>query len=315
MSSNQKHILVTGGAGFLGRHLCNMLLKDRLTMVHCLDNLISGKLENIKEFKDCPNFDFIEYDICNKINFPKIHEIYHLACIASPDKYKEYSVETLDTCFIGTKNVLELAKLHKSKVLFTSTSEIYGDPMVHPQPEEYYGNVNTMGERSCYDEGKRVGETLCYQYRKNFGLDIKVVRLFNTYGPYMDIHDGRVITNFIKQIQKGENIIIYGDGNQTRSFCYVDDTISGIMSMMNSTESGPINLGNPYCEFTLNHLVHIFEKIINKKLEIKYIDFTENDPKQRKPVIIKAKTRLGFDPKILIDEGLRKTMDYFTIRQ
>lgn len=311
-SSNMvKYILVTGGAGFLGRNLCKKLLQNNMNKVICLDNLITGNESNIEEFVNHPNFTFIKYDITQTINFPKIDEIYHLACIASPDKYKLYSIETLKTCFLGTLNVLGLAKQHRAKVLYTSTSEIYGDPHVHPQPEEYFGNVNTMGERSCYDEGKRIGETLIYEYRRKFQLDLKVVRLFNTYGPYMDINDGRVITNFIKQIIKGEKLQIYGDGSQTRSFCYVDDLISGLIAMMNSSESGPFNLGNPYCEFTLNELVRIFEKVLDKKLEVEYLEATENDPKQRKPVITKAQQKLGFEPYIHLKEGIKKTWDYF----
>jgi UDP-glucuronate decarboxylase len=276
-----------------------------------MDSLITGDENNISEFKNNPNFTFVQYDVTNTINFPRINEIYHLACIASPDKYKLYSIETLKTCFIGTLNILELAKQHNAKVLFTSTSEIYGDPNVHPQPEEYYGNVNTMGERSCYDEGKRICETLIYEYRRKFRLDIKIVRLFNTYGPYMDINDGRVITNFIKQILIGQKLRIYGDGSQTRSFCYVDDLIIGIVAMMNSKEYGPFNLGNPYCEFTLNELVCIFEKIIGRKLEVEYLKSTENDPKQRKPIISKAQLKLGFEPYTTIEEGIQKTIDYF----
>jgi UDP-glucuronate decarboxylase len=308
-----KYILVTGGAGFLGRNLCKKLLQNHMNKVICLDNLITGNESNIEEFLQNPNFTFIKYDITMSINFPKIDEIYHLACIASPDKYKLYSIETLKTCFLGTLNVLGLAKQHRAKVLYTSTSEIYGDPHVHPQPEEYFGNVNTMGERSCYDEGKRIGETLIYEYRRKFQLDLKVVRLFNTYGPYMDIHDGRVITNFIKQIMKGEKLQIYGDGSQTRSFCYVDDLISGLVDMMNSVEMGPFNLGNPYCEFTLNELVDVFEKVIGRKLEVEYLEATENDPKQRKPVIQKANTKLGFNPQIHLEEGIKKTFDYFNV--
>ena len=243
--------------------------------------------------------------------FPHIDEIYHLACIASPDKYKKYSIETLVTSFTGTKNILDLAKKHNAKILFTSTSEVYGDPLVHPQPEEYFGNVNTVGERSCYDEGKRVAESLIYEYRNKFGLDLKIVRLFNTYGPYMDLNDGRVITNFINQIMKEQNLKIYGDGTQTRSFCYVDDMIQGLVSMMESTETGPINLGNPNCEFTLNELVAVFEKVVSKKLNVDYSEATENDPKQRKPVIDKAHRLLGFDPKIKLEEGIQKTMSFF----
>jgi len=240
-----------------------------------------------------------------------VDEIYHLACIASPPKYKEYSIETLMTSFVGTKNVLDLANRYGAKVLFTSTSEVYGDPLVHPQPEEYFGNVNTYGERSCYDEGKRVAESLIYEYRRNYGLDVKIVRIFNTYGPYMDIDDGRVITNFIKQIIAGKPLVIYGDGTQGRSFCYVDDMIDGLYRLMNSVEHGPINIGNPNTEFTLNELVGQFEGILGRKLEVVYIEATENDPKQRKPIIEKAQRLLGWSPSVGLTEGLEKTMRYF----
>jgi len=307
------NILVTGGAGFLGRHICKKLLENQQTTnkVICMDNLVTGKYSNIEEFVGNPNFKFVNFDIKNKIFLPQVDKIYHLACIASPDKYKQYSIETLVTSFIGTKNILDLAKKHNAKLLFTSTSEVYGDPLVHPQPEEYFGNVNTVGERSCYDEGKRVAETLIYEYRKKFNLDLKIVRLFNTYGPYMDLNDGRVITNFINQIISGENLKIYGDGSQTRSFCYVDDMIEGLISMMESSELGPINLGNPNCEFTLNELIKVFEKVVSKNLSVDYSDATENDPKQRKPDITKAQQLLGFDPKIGTEEGIQKTMSYF----
>ena len=304
-------ILVTGGAGFIGRHLCKKLLENEENQIICLDNLITGSLRNIKEFEKNPNFCFINHDIIEPFELPIIHEIYHLACIASPDKYKIHSLETLNTCFIGTKNILNLAKKYNAKLLFTSTSEIYGDPNVHPQPEEYFGNVNTMGERSCYDEGKRIGETLIYEYRNKFNLNLKVVRLFNTYGSYMDINDGRVITNFIKQIINKDSLYIYGDGKQTRSFCYIDDMIKGLISMMNSNELGPINLGNPYCEITLNDLVIVFEKIINYKLDVKHIEATQNDPKQRKPDITKASLLLGFLPIVDYEDGIKKTMEYF----
>jgi UDP-glucuronate decarboxylase len=304
-----KHIVITGGAGFIGRNLCSKLIDNNY--IYCIDNLITGSMENIREFMSHPNFTFIEHDICNVIQLKNVDEIYHLGCIASPDKYKEFSIETLRTCFIGTLNILELAKQHGSKFLFTSTSEVYGDPHVHPQPEEYYGNVNTVGERSCYDEGKRVAETLIYEYNKKYGLDTKIVRLFNTYGPYMSIDDGRVITNFIKQIKKGEFLQIYGDGKQTRSFCYIDDLLEGLISMMNSIQKGPINLGNPHCEFTLNELVQEFEKITDKNLYTKYLPGTENDPKQRKPNIEKASQLLNFRPKVGLQEGLKKTIDFF----
>jgi len=311
-----KHILITGGAGFIGSNLCIFLLKDPENIIYCIDNLITGNTKNLADIMDNKNFYFSKFDITNSnfinhLNFTKIDEIYHLACIASPPKYKKYSIETLVTSFQGTKNMLELARLYNAKLLFTSTSEVYGDPLVHPQPEEYFGNVNTVGERSCYDEGKRVAESLIYEYRRLFNVDAKIVRVFNTYGPFMDIDDGRVITNFIKQIQKNEPLVIYGDGTQTRSFCYIDDMIDGFYKLMNSSELGVINMGNPYCEFTLNELVSVFENILQKKIEVTYIDPTENDPKQRKPVIEKAKNLLDWEPKISLNEGLKKTMNHF----
>ena len=314
---HKKIIVVTGGAGFLGRNLCNKLLENPTNHVVCVDNLITGSFNNIQEFLNNDNFTFINEDIVS-LNFvntfhflPRLDEIYHLACIASPDKYKLYSIETLITCFQGTKNVLDLAKKYNSKLLFTSTSEIYGDPLVHPQTEDYYGNVNTMGERSCYDEGKRVAETLIYEYKNKFDLDLKVVRIFNTYGPYMDLNDGRVITNFIKQIEHVNSVVIYGSGNQTRSFCYVDDMIYGLLRMMQSKEKGPINIGNPNCEVTLFELVKIFEKVTNKNVDIQHVAETQNDPKQRKPDITQAREKIGFEPKILLEEGIKKTWDFF----
>ena len=314
-----KVIIVTGGAGFLGRNLCSKLLQDENNRVICIDNLVTGRTRNITEFTENFRFRFIEQDItdpCFSTTFAdmlpvKVDEIYHLACIASPPKYKEYSIETLMTSFVGTKNVLDLAKRYGSKVLFTSTSEVYGDPLVHPQPEEYFGNVNTFGERSCYDEGKRVAESLIYEYRRKFSLDAKIVRIFNTYGPYMDIDDGRVITNFIKQIIANKPLIIYGDGTQGRSFCYVDDMIDGLFRLMNSVEHGPMNIGNPNTEFTLNELVGQFEGILGRKLKVAYIEATENDPKQRKPIIEKAQRLLGWAPAVGLTEGLKKTMMYF----
>jgi UDP-glucuronate decarboxylase len=312
-----KYILVTGGAGFIGSNLCKYLLRDSEIFVYCLDNLITGSLKNIEELLLNKNFYFAKYDITTDtilqdLAFGKIDEIYHLACIASPPKYKKYSIETLTTSFQGTKNVLDVARKYGAKFLFTSTSEVYGDPLIHPQPEEYFGNVNTLGERSCYDEGKRVGESLIYEYRRLFHVDAKIVRIFNTYGPFMDIDDGRVITNFIKQIREAKPIVIYGDGKQTRSFCYIDDMIDGLYRMMNSSELGPINIGNPYCEFTLNELVKLFENISERRVEVTYIDPTENDPKQRKPVIEKAKNLLGWQPKVGLEDGLKNTINYFS---
>lgn len=311
-----KHILVSGGAGFIGSNLCKFLLQDPENIVYCVDNLITGNTDNLTDFMENANFYFAKYDITSDsvakdLNYANIDEIYHLACIASPPKYKKYSIETLLTSFQGTKNMLDLAVKYNAKLLFTSTSEVYGDPLVHPQPEEYFGNVNTVGERSCYDEGKRVAESLIYEYRRLFNVDAKIVRIFNTYGPFMDIDDGRVITNFIKQIRENNPVIIYGDGSQTRSFCYIDDMIDGLYKLMNSSELGPINIGNPYCEFTLNELVKLFESINGKKLDVLYIASTENDPKQRKPVIEKAKKLLGWEPKVGLDEGLKNTIRYF----
>ena len=304
--SKCKTILVTGGAGFLGRHLCGKLLEDPNNKVICLDNLISGKETNIDEFKPNVNFKFLKFDIIDKLFLEHVDEIYHLACIASPVGYKKYPIETIMVNTVGVKNVLDLAKIHGAKILITSTSEVYGEPLVHPQPEEYYGNVNPVGSRSCYDESKRLAETFFYEYRKEFKVNTKIVRLFNTYGPYMDEQDGRVISNFFAKIKHNQPLEIYGDGSKTRSFCYVSDTIDGIIKMMNSDEKGPINIGNPYCEFKIIELVKLLKKITGKKLEVKYLDDTENDPKLRKPVIDKAKKRLKWEPKIELEEGLRR---------
>jgi UDP-glucuronate decarboxylase len=313
--SNNKYkiILITGGAGFLGRNLCSKLLENNLNKVICLDNFITGKESNIEEFKSNLNFKFIKFDITKKIFLPHVDEIYHLASLASPDKYKAYPIETIMVNFIGTKNVLDLARVHNAKILLTSTSEVYGDPLVHPQPEEYYGNVNTIGERSCYDESKRLAETLMYEYKKLYLLDTKIVRIFNTYGPYMDEKDGRVITNFIYNIKNNKPLEIYGNGEQTRSFCYVNDLIDGLVKMMISSESGPINLGNPDCEFTINQLVKTLEKITEKKFEIKHLQCTQNDPKCRKPIIEKAKNILGWEPKISLEKGLQNMLDIIKI--
>ena len=304
-------ILVTGGAGFLGSHLCDQLLAMGHEVVS-VDNFYTGSMKNLAHLRDNPNFESIRHDVTIPL-YLEVDGIFNLACPASPVHYQNDPVQTLKTNVHGAINILGLAKRTKSRVLQASTSEVYGDPEVHPQNESYLGRVNINGPRACYDEGKRIGETLIYEYRRKFHLDLKVVRLFNTYGPYMDIHDGRVITNFIKQIMKGEKLHIYGDGSQTRSFCYVDDLISGLVAMMNSAEMGPFNLGNPYCEFTLNELVDVFENVIGRKLAVEYLEATENDPKQRKPVITKANTKLGFNPQIHLEEGIQKTLDYFNL--
>ena len=312
----EKTILITGGAGFIGSNLSEKLLNNGNKII-CIDNLITGSYNNIKHLLNNKNFIFLNLDIQQKnllenINV-KIDEIYHLASIASPDKYKLYPFDTIFTNVIGTKNILDLCIIHKCKFLFTSTSEVYGDPLIHPQSEEYYGNVNTVGERSCYDESKRLAETIIYEYRKKYNVDLKIVRLFNTYGPKMNIDDGRVITNFIKNISKNESIKIYGDGTQTRSFCYIDDTLDGLIRMMNSDEYGPINIGNPNYELTINNLVLIFDKIRNSKIKIEYLSKTEDDPKIRKPDISKAINKLKWTPIVDLETGIKNTILYFNI--
>lgn len=312
---NNSYCIVAGGAGFLGSHICKRLLEQNKHVI-CVDNLISGNMINIEPFLTNPKFKFIQQDIAdlnlvNQFNEFKITEIYNFACIASPKLYKLYPLETLTTCFNGSLSLLNLAKKHNSKYIFASTSEVYGDPLIHPQTETYYGNVNTVGERSCYDEGKRVAETLVYTMRNQYNINAKIIRIFNTYGPNMSIDDGRVITNFIQRIMESKPVQIYGNGNQTRSFCYVDDLIDGIFGVMESDEMGPINLGNPDCEFTLNELVKEFEEITGAPIDVEYLPATENDPQQRKPNIELARNRIGFSPKIGLKEGLKKTIIYF----
>ena len=311
-----KTILITGGAGFIGSNLCEKLIDAN--KIICMDNLITGSLSNIEPFRSHPNFTFINADITEvyslaQLEYIKIDEIYHLASIASPDKYKKYSLETLNVNVIGTINVLNLCKFHKCKLLFTSTSEIYGDPLVHPQHEEYFGNVNAIGERSCYDEGKRVSETYLYEYKKRYNLDVKIVRLFNTYGPKMDISDGRVVTNFIECILNKMPVKIYGSGNQTRSFCYIDDTVRALILMMSSDEFGPINIGNPNHELTILDLKTAFEMIIDEPLDVVYLEKTQDDPMVRKPDISRAQGCLAWSPEIPLVDGLRKTLGYFQL--
>lgn len=306
---NHKIILVTGGAGFIGSNLCRELVKDKNNMVICLDNLSSGLESNIKDLIDLDNFIFMKHNVKNKMFFPKLDLIYHLACPASPPFYQKTGMKTIKTCVLGMLNVLKLCKVHKCKMLFTSTSEVYGDPLEHPQKESYWGNVNCVGERSCYDESKRVCESMIYEYRKKYGLDLKIVRIFNTYGPVMRLDDGRVITNYIKCIQEGKPITVYGNGEQTRSFCYVDDMVRGLRMMMESMESGPINLGNPNCEFTMNVLVNVFEKVLGKELKKEYKELPRDDPKQRKPDISLAREKLGWEPKIGLEEGIGRMMN------
>ena len=322
-----KKIVVTGGAGFIGSNLCIFLINQSSeNYVICIDNMITGSRENLRSllYPPHPRFKLIEHDICLPIDLTllgeSVDEIYHLASIASPEKYKKYSIETLLTSINGTQKVLDYCVLYNCKMLFTSTSEVYGDPLVHPQPEEYHGNVNTVGERSCYDEGKRVAETIIYEYRKKFGLDLKIARLFNTYGPKMDLCDGRVITNFISQIKKGEPIEIYGDGTQTRSFCYIDDMLHGLVAFMAANDEvvGPMNLGNPDCEFTMNQLADTFTKVLktgvkNKQynFSVKYLPKTQDDPMCRKPVIEKAKSLIGFSCSVSLEDGIQRVWNCF----
>ncbi len=302
-------ILVTGGAGFLGSHLCERLVKEGHDVI-CLDNYFTGSKENIEHLMDFRNFELMRHDITFPV-FLEVDQIYNLACPASPIHYQYNAVKTIKTSVMGAINVLGLAKRVKARVLQASTSEVYGDPTVHPQVESYWGNVNPIGLRSCYDEGKRVAETLFFDYHRMNNVDIRVMRIFNTYGPRMNPNDGRVISNFIVQALKNEDITIYGDGNQTRSFCYVDDLIEGMVRFMNCNDFlGPVNIGNP-SEFTIRELA---EKVINftgSKSQIIKCQLPPDDPRQRQPDISLAKERLGWQPAIPLDEGLEKTIDYF----
>lgn len=305
-----KRILVTGGAGFLGSFLCEKLLKEGNDVI-ALDNYFSGNKRNIEHLFANPRFEAIRHDVTQPIHL-EVDEIYNFACPASPVHYQHNPVHTTKTCVMGAINMLELARNVKAKIIQASTSEIYGDPLVHPQKEEYWGNVNTMGARSCYDEGKRAAETLFFDYHKQYGVEIKIIRIFNTYGPRMSIDDGRVVSNFIVQALRGEDLTVYGKGDQTRSFCFVDDLVEGITNFMNlkSYEIGPINLGNPE-EFTILELAEKVLKLTNSKSKIIYSALPQNDPMQRKPVIERAQNLINFSPKIDLEQGLEKTIQYF----
>jgi UDP-glucuronate decarboxylase len=305
-----KRILVTGGAGFLGSHLTERLLKEGNEVI-VADNFFTGSKKNIEAFKQNPNFEFIRHDIMNPL-YVEVDEIYNLACPASPVHYQHNPVQTTKTSVYGALNMLGLAKRTGAKILQASTSEVYGDPEVHPQTEEYWGKVNPIGIRACYDEGKRVAETLFFDYKRMYDLNIKVVRIFNTYGPRMSANDGRVVSNFIVQALRGQDITIYGDGSQSRSFCYVDDLVDGLIRMMESDKSvsGPINLGNPN-EFTMLELAQKVIKLTNSESKIIYQPLPEDDPRQRQPNIDKAKNILGWQPVIQLNEGLDKTVTYF----
>ena len=308
---NMKTILIAGGAGFIGTNLCHRLI-DEGNKVICVDNFYTGKLDNIA-YLNSDLFRYIEHDIVNPLKIDEsIDEIYNLASPASPPYYQKIPIQTTKTNVLGMINLLDLANDNGAKILQSSTSEVYGEPFEHPQKESYWGNVNPIGIRSCYDEGKRCAESLCFSYNKEFGTKIKVIRIFNTYGPFMDPNDGRVVTNFINQSLKNEDITVYGEGSQTRSFCYIDDMVEGLIAMMNSDEDilGPINLGNPN-EFTILELA---EKIIDKtKSESKIIHYPlpEDDPSVRRPDITLAMDKLNWEPKVMLDEGLDKTIEYY----
>lgn len=305
-----KRILVTGGAGFIGSHLCERLVKEGNDVI-CLDNFFTGAKENIRKLMAYNNFEWIRHDITKEI-YLEVDQIYNLACPASPPHYQQNPIKTAKTSVLGAINMLGLAKRVHARILQASTSEVYGDPEVHPQPESYRGCVNPIGIRSCYDEGKRIAETLFFDYHRQHKLDVKVIRIFNTYGPNMNPDDGRVVSNFIVQALSGKPITIYGSGKQTRSFCYVDDLIEGMYRMMNSRENftGPVNLGNPM-EFTVQELARKVIELTKSCSEIIHVPLPSDDPLQRKPIIDLAIRELDWEPRIMLEEGLKRTIAYF----
>lgn len=306
-----KRILITGGAGFLGSHLCARLLNEGNNII-CLDNFYTGNRRNISPLLDNPRFELIEHDIINTVFVDVVDEIYNLACPASPIHYQINPIKTIKTNVMGAINVLGIAKRTKAKVLQASTSEVYGDPEVHPQKESYWGKVNPIGIRSCYDEGKRAAECLMMDYRRQNSVNAKIVRIFNTYGPNMAINDGRVVSNFIIQALQNKKITVYGDGTHTRSFCYVDDVIEGLIKMMNSSDEfyGPVNIGNPD-EFTIMELARVVTALTKSNAEIEFKSLPADDPAQRKPDITLAREKLGWNPAIKLESGLMKTIEYF----
>lgn len=305
-----KRILITGGAGFIGSHLCERLLKEGNEII-CLDNFFTGSKNNVRHLLQNNNFELVRHDI-TKEYYAEIDEIYNLACPASPPHYQYNSIKTIKTCVLGVLNMLGLAKRCKAKILQASTSEVYGNPLVHPQIENYWGNVNPIGIRSCYDEGKRCAETLMMDYHRQNNVDTRIIRIFNTYGPNMDQNDGRVVSNFIVQALKNEDITIYGDGSQTRSFCYVSDLVDGMIKMMNNEQHfiGPVNLGNPN-ERTILEFANLIIKLTNSNSKIINKPLPSDDPIQRKPDITVAKKELNWEPKVDIETGLMKTIEYF----
>lgn len=307
-----KHILVTGGAGFIGSHLCTRLVNEGNDVI-CLDNYFTGSKDNVRHLLDSNNFELVRHDVTTPY-YAEVDEIYNLACPASPPYYQYNPIKTMKTSIYGAMNMLGLAKRTNAKILQASTSEVYGDPAVHPQVESYWGNVNPIGIRSCYDEGKRAAETLCLDYHRQNGVRIKIIRIFNTYGPNMNPNDGRVVSNFIMQALRGEDITIYGNGLQTRSFQYVDDLIEGMIRMMATSDDfiGPVNLGNPG-EFTMLELAEKVIRLTNSNSKIIYCPLPGDDPKQRKPDISRAKENLGgWEPGVELEEGLKRTIAYFS---
>jgi UDP-glucuronate decarboxylase len=304
-------IIVTGGAGFIGSHLIDRLMQEQHEVI-CLDNFYTGTKRNIEKWFGHPNFELIRHDITEPIRL-EVDRIFHLACPASPVHYQYNPIKTTKVSFLGTSNMLGLAKRVKARFLMASTSEVYGDPLIHPQSEDYFGNVNPIGIRSCYDEGKRVAETLCFDYHRQHNVEIRVARIFNTYGPRMLENDGRVVSNFIAQSLQGKPLTIYGDGSQTRSFCYVTDLVDGLIKLMDGNETGPVNLGNPE-EYTILQLAQNIRDRINPDREISFMPLPQDDPKQRKPDITRAKTWLNWEPTVSLDRGLDSTIAEFRQR-
>ena len=304
-------ILVTGGAGFIGSHLCRRFVSEGHHVI-CLDNFFTGSFDNIKDLLEKPGFELLVQDVTQEISLDSLDQIYNMACPASPPHYQKDPVKTLKTNVLGARHVLELARRTDARVLQASTSEVYGDPALHPQREDYWGNVNPIGIRSCYDEGKRAAETLFFDYHRQYGVEIKVARIFNTYGPNMQKDDGRVVSNFIVEAIEGQNITIYGNGSQTRSFCYIEDTVEGLVRLMNSDKAiiGPINIGNP-SEHTVKELAELIVALTGSKSALIFKPLPEDDPKRRKPDITQAREKLHWSPTVGICEGLQQTIKYF----
>eukprot|EP00184_Porphyridium_aerugineum_P003776 CAMPEP_0184699718 /NCGR_PEP_ID=MMETSP0313-20130426/5883_1 /TAXON_ID=2792 /ORGANISM="Porphyridium aerugineum, Strain SAG 1380-2" /LENGTH=349 /DNA_ID=CAMNT_0027158841 /DNA_START=392 /DNA_END=1441 /DNA_ORIENTATION=- len=311
-SIKERRIAVTGGAGFIGSHLVDKLMEQGHFVI-VIDNLFTGHKSNLQKWLGHPRFEFILHDVTLPINL-EVDQIFHLACPASPVHYKYNPVKTLKTSFLGTMRMLGLARRVKARFLLASTSEVYGDPLVHPQTESYWGNVNPIGERSCYDEGKRVAETLTMDYHRQEGIDVRIARIFNTYGPRMALHDGRVVSNFVGQAIRGEKLTVQGNGAQTRSFCFISDMVDGLIRLMNSNYSdSPVNIGNPG-EFTILELSEVVKEVVNPNVEVEFVPLTPDDPKQRKPVIDLAKEVLGWEPKVQLREGIAAMAEDFRSR-